>query len=244
MDHALSNVLRGVGIVLLLATAGDLLLWQHVRFRSQALADRGVTTLATITGLREERSRDRAGEARRRDQGFVRPRSWDTDHVATFSFAVPVTGSSEPMMVEVERGILPSVFESRSSMDVVEIRYLPEDPTVIEVVPGELAGKARLLGWIGLGLGLMAGIFLYAPARMRRSAEDLERRGVVTTAVVETVNRASKLRSFHVRYTDGLGTEHRVLTPTVDGLRWRHVTPGATVSLRHDPQRPTNVALV
>jgi hypothetical protein len=114
------------------------LLAQDARSTAQALADHGQTTIASVV--------DKHQETERRRTGSNGTRRSSTSYHLTYAF------DTEAGDQRVEVSVPKDLYDDLTVGDEAEIRYLPEEPTSIEVYPGQTASG-------GAAMGIIAGIF-------------------------------------------------------------------------------------
>jgi hypothetical protein len=225
----------GLAMALFLAFA-VVLVWLGLREQAAglALADHGVTIEARIEGLRTETRTRRTNDRT----------TTETVYEVTYAFEAPVAAGGEPVAQRVERDVPHAVFRDLHLSQAVEIRYLPENPSRIDFYPGQSAGSATILflvaGIFVFAILLFAGIFGWIALSLRRMARD----GVTTTGGVVAVRHGTKGSTMEVRFRDGMGEARTASVALGRGSRWAGLAPGATVSLRYLPDKPSRVTLV
>lgn len=137
----------------------------------RALDARGVTVEATVT-QKTRRRVERTGKPDR------------IERVVTYVWTWNPPGDVPPVEQTTRRAVPERIYDRARKGRTVMLRHLPEDPTAVEVYPGEAAGKARIYGWIGLaGLGFSAvvggGVLRQARRRLRVETGGLARVGTV-----------------------------------------------------------------
>lgn len=111
---------------------------QDVRSTAQALADHGQTAAASFVNKHQETERRRTGSNGTRRSS--------TSYYLTYAF------EAEAGDQRVEVSVPKDLYDDLTVGDEAEIRYLPEEPTSIEVYPGQTASG-------GAAMGIIAGIF-------------------------------------------------------------------------------------
>jgi hypothetical protein len=117
---------------------------QDARSTARALADHGQTASASVV--------DKHQETERRRSGSNGTRRTSTTYYLTYAF------EAEAGDQRVEVSVPKDVYDGLTVGDVAEIRYLPEEPTNIEVYPGQVASTGTAMGLIAGVLGLVAAI--------------------------------------------------------------------------------------
>lgn len=135
------------------------LLAQDAGSTAQALADHGQTTLATVVNKHQETEQRRSGS-----NG---PRRSSTSYYLTYAFEA---GASDQ---RVEVSVPKDLYDHLTVGDEAEIRYLPEEPTRIEVYPGQMASAGTAMSIIAGGLGLVALIAAAVAMRLTSRARPL-----------------------------------------------------------------------
>lgn len=234
------NLLRSAWLGLaVLAALGALFFghsWREESAVARALATSGVQAIATVAAKEVEADLDR----RRADGSRV---SWDIDHVVIYAWlaATRTGGATTPMRIE--REVPSAVFHGLSVGDRVRVRYLPEAPWRVEVVPGETAGRA-------LDAGLVAGLLAAGSVGLAafgawsaRPSRRLLTAGRAARGRVEAVRHGAGTVALTVSFRDLYGMDHRVDVRPAPAQRWAWAIVGAEVPLRYDPQDPDQVAL-
>jgi hypothetical protein len=141
-----------------LMAVGFAWLAQDARTTAQALADHGQTAIATVM--------DKERETTRRSSSNGDSRRTQTSYTVTYLFEV----ASEIQRVEV--GVPEEVYNEVSVGEQVEIRYLPEDPTSVEVFSGQAASGGTVLaafaGVLALAAVIAAGVAAKLTGRAQR----------------------------------------------------------------------------
>ncbi|EYD76155.1 hypothetical protein Rumeso_02230 [Rubellimicrobium mesophilum DSM 19309] len=144
-----------------LMALGFACLAQDARTTAQALADHGQTAIATVM--------DKERETTRRSSGSGSRHQTQTSYTVTYLFEV----DSEIQRVEV--GVPEEVYDAVRVGEQAEIRYLPEEPTAVEVFPGQMASggtaMAVVAGVLALAAVLAAGIAVILTKRARLGAQ-------------------------------------------------------------------------
>ena len=133
------------------------------------------------------------------------------------------------------------LFRSVAVGDTLDLRYLPDDPQVIEFAAGDQAANAAAAGWVALGmagLGVLTGWLIWA--RVRSEAR-IEREGIRVTATVETIERAGHLRVLHLAYLDATGQRVAATSQPLKTSQSRDVAVGDRIDVLADPRNPARV---
>ena len=117
-----------------------LVYWWSASEDMRLLERDGVDTIATVVSKRISSSIDR-------DSGTTRKRSY---HVT-----VAYSGPLDETLTQTRR-IESSTYGTINEGDEIAIRYVPQDPTIIEIEPGRNIGATFWAGWIGLGLAVLS----------------------------------------------------------------------------------------
>jgi hypothetical protein len=125
-----------------LMAVGFAWLAQDARTTAQALADHGQTAIATVM--------DKERETTRRSSNSGGGRRTQTSYSVTYLFEV------DSEIQRVEEGVPEEVFNAVTVGEQVEIRYLPEDPTSVEVFSGQAASGGTVLAALAGVLALVA----------------------------------------------------------------------------------------
>ena len=115
---------------------------QDARSTAQALADHGRTAIASVV--------DKHQETERRRTGSNGTRRSSTSYYLTYEF------EAEAGDQRVEVSVPKDLYDDLTVGDEAEIRYLPEEPTSIEVYPGQMAGTGTAMIWVAAVMGLVA----------------------------------------------------------------------------------------
>ena len=117
---------------------------QDARSTAHALADHGQTAIASVV--------DKHQETERRRSGSNGTRRSSTSYYLTYAF------EAEAGDQRVEVSVPKDLYDDLTVGDEAEIRYLPEEPTSIEIYPGQMASNGTAMGWVAGALGLVAAI--------------------------------------------------------------------------------------
>lgn len=135
----------GLGIIVIM-----LVIWgQEVYFGANAVPGE-----ATVIDLREERR--------------IRRRRVNYDHYVTYRFELP-TPVKGMEVVEGEDLISEQTYRRLKIGQTVPIRYLMSDPTVSRLAPE--MNDDRASGYVGVGAGLVAAVFLFSGVSKLREAQ-------------------------------------------------------------------------
>ncbi|WP_210527155.1 DUF3592 domain-containing protein [Rubellimicrobium arenae] len=146
----------GLAALLLAVIAlGAATLWTTGTGPARALADHGITTTAFVV----QKQRASAGTG-----------------AMTVTYAYQSVGTDgDERTHRIGHAVPPSVFDSVRVGQEVEVRYLPEDPAMAEVYPGEHADGRTLLDMTALIAALgAAGLAVAGMGAARRPRMDLQ----------------------------------------------------------------------
>ncbi len=205
------------------------MLWLQSGTTAQALSEHGIETVATVEATRTDTRHVRSKNGTRRD----------TDYFAIYAFEVQTEAGEEPEMLRVERRIPRWHYEELWRGKQVRVTYLPEDPTSLDVFPGQSRRDAGWHGWTAFGFALAGAVSGAFSLRAAQRTHRLEVSGVTVPAVVDTVRRQHSVWSLGLRFTDGQGVERKVTAPVSKAVG-EAARQGATVSLRYDPADLSN----
>ena len=116
---------------------------QDTRSTARALADHGQTAIASVVDKHHETERRRSTNGTRRSS---------TSYYLTYDF------EAEAGDQRVEVSVPKNLYDDLTVGDEAEIRYLPEEPTSIEVYPGQMASTGTAMIWVAAVMGLVAAI--------------------------------------------------------------------------------------
>ena len=150
----------GWAVLIFLLAAGvfeGLALWQGATAR--ALDDHGFMTQATVERLRIDTREVRTNNRTRTE----------TDYLVTYAFEAPRVAGGPSRSRRVEHDVPGWVYEELRTGQVVEVRYLPENPERIDFFPGEVRRSARLFTILAAVFALAGAAFavVAVPAALR-----------------------------------------------------------------------------
>lgn len=126
-------------LVILVATI-FLVSWATTSDETRLLESDGVDTVATVVSKRVDSS-SVGGDS------TIRKRS----HYITVEFLGPL----DTTLTQTRR-IEESTYGKVNEGDEIAVRYVRQDPTIIEIEPGRRIGSASWAGWAGLGLSVLS----------------------------------------------------------------------------------------
>jgi type II secretory pathway pseudopilin PulG len=212
-------VLGAIGII-----AAGWLVWSAGATRD-ALATRGTATMATITEMYERTSEVGLDTRRGTDSTVV-------DYFATVTYT-DSAGTAHEVTQDVGKGWYDRWFPDQQ----VEIRYLPEDPTVTAIDPDFRQAGVNVGAIMILIMSALAIAIGWALVRKGNARAELARAGVRATGTVTKVIRNGQFT--RIRYTFDVSgkTVGGLSLPKADG-RYAGLMIGSPVDIRHHATRP------
>lgn len=188
---------------------------------STQLAEHGVETMATITGrAREDRLRS---PSRRR---------------VTFTFASGSITRGDFAVHRAEVAVSAGFYDRIQEGGEVPVRYLPDDPSVVELEPGALASEGWNAAGVSLVLVTIAFLLFLVVWRQARCAASLRRTGQRTIARAGVAQRRLLATTVEFTFTDAEGRDHQGRTLPRRRRAFGDLAPGRPIEILYDPADP------